>query len=315
MDKTNHVHNKNFTTNDLPDGWANLIIADPPYFETKGAFDFIWDSFEAYMVDVEAWAKECYRLLNDNGTLFWYGSARRIAYAQVLFDKYFTLHNNLVWHKSGFMNLENSEGIRSFAPTTERLLMYSKDRENLITSTEQTREYMNQEIRKAKGAVNFKEINAFLGTATNGGGVASAILSGSKAEPTMVTEKWYDQLRAYAAPYMDKPYQELRDEYESKRRVWNGYLNLTEVLTYATEANQNRAFNHDTVKPETLTRALILTCSNPGQNVLVPFAGSGTEVAMAIKEKRNAIGYEIDQEHAKLANQRTTKQLKNPTLL
>ena len=38
--------------------------------------------------------------------------------------------------------------------------------------------------------------------------------------------------------------------------------------------------------------------------VLVPFAGSGTECAMAIKENRNFIGFEINAEYVKLCNER-----------
>src|ERR1017187_9806896 len=81
--------------NSIPDKSVQLIIADPPYFEVKGDFDFIWKSFEDYLLDVERWAKECKRLLADNGTLFWWGHAKKIAYAQVIFDKYFNLENNI----------------------------------------------------------------------------------------------------------------------------------------------------------------------------------------------------------------------------
>ena len=45
----NIIHHKNFLKNNLPDGCADLIIADPPYFETKGEFDFIWPTFEDYL--------------------------------------------------------------------------------------------------------------------------------------------------------------------------------------------------------------------------------------------------------------------------
>ena len=81
--------------NQLPDKSVQLIIADPPYFEVKGEFDFIWKSFDDYLKDVEKWAIECKRLLADNGTLFWYGHAKKIAYAQIIFDKYFNLENNI----------------------------------------------------------------------------------------------------------------------------------------------------------------------------------------------------------------------------
>ena len=53
------VQHKNFLDNELPDKCAQLILSDPPYFRTKGKFDFIWDSFDDYLKDVEKWAVEC----------------------------------------------------------------------------------------------------------------------------------------------------------------------------------------------------------------------------------------------------------------
>lgn len=68
----NKVLNIDFLENKLPDKCAKLIIADPPYFETKGCFDFIWSSFDEYLKDVERWEIECKRIIADNGTLLWY---------------------------------------------------------------------------------------------------------------------------------------------------------------------------------------------------------------------------------------------------
>ena len=53
--KYNKVHNIDFLNNNLPDKCAKLIIADPPYYKTKGDFDFIWKTFDDYLVDVEKW--------------------------------------------------------------------------------------------------------------------------------------------------------------------------------------------------------------------------------------------------------------------
>ena len=163
--KINKVYNIDFLDNTLPDKCANLIIADPPYFEVKGDFDFIWKSFDEYLIDVEKWAKECKRLLTDNGTLFWYGHAKRIAYAQIIFDKYFNLLNNLVWDKGSFMGLEESEGLRSFAPCTERLLMYEVGGqktggelvfEQFLKPQNPFSKYLKEEFKKAK--ITNKEI-------------------------------------------------------------------------------------------------------------------------------------------------------------
>jgi site-specific DNA-methyltransferase (adenine-specific) len=122
----NKIHHADWLTNNLPDKSVQLIIADPPYFEVKGEFDFKWKSFNDYLIDVEKWAVECKRLLADNGTLFWYGHAKKIAYAQIIFDKYFNLENNIAIE----FNRQTKKGVelfRCFASVSERLLMYSNE--------------------------------------------------------------------------------------------------------------------------------------------------------------------------------------------
>ena len=54
----NKIHNIDWMKNELPDKSVQLIIADPPYFEVKGEFDFVWKSFDEYLIDVEKWAIE-----------------------------------------------------------------------------------------------------------------------------------------------------------------------------------------------------------------------------------------------------------------
>tara|TARA_R110000772_G_C13211436_1_gene431004 strand:- start:50 stop:994 length:945 start_codon:yes stop_codon:yes gene_type:complete len=312
--KINKVHNIDFLNNDLPDKCANLIIADPPYYKIKGDFDFIWKTFDDYLSDVEKWALECKRILADNGTLFWYGDDKNIAYAQIIFDKYFNLENSLIWYKynlrGGMFGSTGGDNVRCFPICTERILMYSQETLNLTGCIFLVRDYIRQEIIKAKGKIVLKQINEALGTATNGGGVASACLSLDKAEPTMLTKEMYEKLQNWLND--SKEYKYLRKDYEDLRRPFNNNFNLNEVLQYNT--NTNSEYDHDTVKPETLTRALILTCSRENDLVVVPFSGSGTECAMSVKEKRNFIGYEITEKHAKMSQERANKILKEPTL-
>lgn len=311
----NKIHNLNFLNNTLPDKCAKLIIADPPYYKTKGDFDFIWKTFEDYLSDVEIWAKECKRLLADNGTLFWYGGSKNIAYAQVIFDKHFNLINNLVWNKGSFMGLEESEGLRSFAPCTERLLMYSNETYNLTKCVYLIRDYIRTEIQKSKGKIILKEINEALGTATNGGGVASACFSLEKSEPTMVTKEMYLKLQDWCYPFLRKEYEDLRKEYEDLRRPFENAFKLQEVMNFSNEAGKTGTkYDHDTCKPETLTRALILTCSRPNDLVLVPFSGSGTECAMSAKENRNFIGYDIENKYVEMGNKRCFEHLHTQSL-
>jgi site-specific DNA-methyltransferase (adenine-specific) len=312
----NTIHNSDWMNNGLPDKSVDLIIADPPYFEILGDFDFIWDSFDDYLKDVEKWAIECKRVLKDNGTLFWYGDDKRIAYAQVIFDKHFNLLNNLVWHKGeNFMGLNNSDELRSFAPCTERILMYSNDKYNLTQCIHTIRDYIRAEITKAKGKIVLKHVNEALGTATNGGGVASSCFSLNKTEPTMITKEMYQKLQTWCNPYLKKEYEELRKEYEELRkeyeelrRPFDNFLNINEVMRFNNESSLHTQYKHPTRKPTKLTRALMLTCSKPGALVLVPFAGSGTECAMAQKENRDFIGFEIDEKYHAVAMNRLKHQ-------
>ena len=310
--------------NGLPDKSVQLIIADPPYFEVKGDFDFVWNSFEHYLQDVEKWAIECKRLLADNGTLFWWGHAKKIAYAQIIFDKYFNLVNNLVWHKTECQTKQASpDFVRSFQPVTERILMYDNESDGsegahnkylfeIGTKRTEIMEpiigYLISEMEKA--GFNCAKINEATNTK-----MASHWFART-SQWALPTKEWYIKLQnLFNNEYLRKDYEELRKDYEELRRPFDnrGILQI-DVLEYSQESHITKQFEHDTKKPETLTRALILTCSRKNDLVFVPFAGSGTECAMAAREGRRFIGFEIDEKHVKYANKRCKKELLQPQL-
>lgn len=310
----NKVHLGDWTTNQLEDKSVQLIIADPPYFEVKGDFDFVWNSFDDYLKDVEKWAIECKRVLADNGTLFWYGDRKNIAYSQIILDKYFDFQNHIYWQKSEKCQMEMFDTLRSFyCRGFERILFYSNNEKyNLSKCVYHIRDYIREEIIKSKGKIILKEVNKALGTATNGGGVASACLSLDKTKPTMITKEMYLKLQKWCNPYLSKDYKELRKEYEELRRPFNNYLKLSDHWFF-TQGNSN-SFDHDTVKPEKMTRVIINTCSRKNDLVLVPFAGSGTECAMAAKEGREFIGFDIEPKYVEMANDRCSEHLKQTSL-
>ena len=319
----NKIYHLDFLQNSLPDKCANLIIADPPYFEVKGDFDFIWPSFDAYLQDVEKWAKECNRILSDNGTLFWWGMDKKIAYSQVILDRYFNLINTLVWERPGLS--AEWDTMRSFpARGMERVLMYANDYEPgewQMTGWERVLEekikprhpfanYLKSEFERA--GVTAKEIAALFPSKTGGmTGCVSNWLNGDN----VITKEQYLTIRHYLNnDYLRAEYEELRAEYEELRRPFNNFLSLTDVLKFSQDAYRNGDFEHDTKKPEKLTRALLLTCSRENDLVVVPFAGSGTECAAAAKEGRRYVGFDIDAKHVATAMRRCTEIRKRPEL-
>jgi len=299
----NKIYHLDFLNNSLPDKCAQLIIADPPYFEVKGDFDFIWKSFEHYLKDVEKWAIECKRILADNGNLIWYGDGKKIAYSQILLDKLFNIVSNVCIHiYDRQTNKIKPEDARGFINTTERLLLYSSKDEHLNFIE---RDYIRSEIIKSKGRLVLKDINQALGTACNGGGVASACLSLDKTEPMFITEDLYKKLQSWCHPFLTKPYVELRRSYDLNRRPFTPIEQYKmDVLKFSQEGHVTGLYEHDTVKPEKLTRYLINTCSRKSDLVIVPFSGSGTECAMSAKESRNFIGFDIEKKYVDMGNKR-----------
>jgi site-specific DNA-methyltransferase (adenine-specific) len=62
---------------------------------------------------------------------------------------------------------------------------------------------------------------------------------------------------------------------------------------------KERAGWHGCQMPEKVLERVIVACSNPGETVLDPFAGSGTTLIVAKKLKRRFIGFELSKDYAK----------------
>ena len=322
----NKVHNIDFLNNTLPDKCANLIIADPPYFEVKGDFDFIWESFEDYLIDVEKWTIECKRLLADNGTLFWWGHAKKIAYSQIILDKYFNLENVIKWHKYDSRANKGAYNYRSFAPVTEHLLMYSNEIGmsalskilHTIDLWKPIIEKLNKNIVSKKQCYEiFKKDGRY--TSEQSLIVQTKNKFGWGNRFDFMDEKLFDLCKEELK--FDFTYKQIYDEYvillnkyKNKFRTFNNYTGLTDVWKFSQEASVSKNYDHDTQKTETISRIIINTCSNKNDLVVIPFSGSGTEVSMAIKEGRNSIGFDVEEKHCNTSNNRIKNILKTPTL-
>jgi DNA modification methylase len=71
--------------------------------------------------------------------------------------------------------------------------------------------------------------------------------------------------------------------------------------------NQKREINHPAPFPEQLANDHIVSWSNPGDTVLDCFMGSGTTAIACINTNRNYIGFEIDTDYYKIAEERIRK--------
>ena len=292
---------------DLPRKSQHLVIVDPPYFEVKGGFDFAWNSFEDYLRDVKKWAHEIKRVLADNGTVLWWGHAKKIAYSQIILDELFTLENSLVWRKIDAQTQKQEfAAARCFAPVTERLLMYSQGDEPGCFGS--IKAYMRGERDNLMAALGLATMGAFNKFVDDLTGTKSVVSHHYFADSQYVfpTEQHYKSLQTTG--FWQREYEDLRREYEDLRRPFSNTLKLRDVLDFSQEAHLTGRWGHPTQKPPTLCRALIQTCAKRGQNLLVPFAGSFVEVVEGINLGLNVSASELDPSYHAIGLERVEEQ-------
>jgi site-specific DNA-methyltransferase (adenine-specific) len=269
------------TMSRMSDKSVNLIVADFPYFEVKGEFDFVWKSFDEFLEWVEVCAKEFKRILSDNGSLYVYGHAKKIAYKQIIFDKYFNIENHLVWNKVDSQVRRGISEFRSYAPVKEHILFYSNEvgmtgleaiMEEYIKPRNPFSLYLRGEFKKAK--VTNMEISKLFPSASGGlTGCVSNWLNGD----SVITKEQYFKIRKYLNyEYLKKEYEDLKKEYEDLRRPFNN-TKYVDVLDFIQETTETRKYNHPTQKPPKLSRALVETSTNKDSLIYIPFGGSGVE--------------------------------------
>ncbi|MXX80500.1 MAG: site-specific DNA-methyltransferase [Chloroflexi bacterium] len=106
-------------------------------------------------------------------------------------------------------------------------------------------------------------------------------------------------------PY--KSVERLRYKVKKNGKIWKpnpeGRLagDVWSVPTLAGRRFRDEKVDHPTQKPLALSRRLVKHFSNPGELVLVPFAGSGTECVAAAESRRRFVGFETNADYVRLA--------------
>lgn len=112
----------------IPDNSVDLIIADPPYYEIYGEFDFLWDSLDHYIEWSKEWITECYRILKLTGSFYMWGA---IGYNKgfPLFKLADWIETNKMFHLVNWITQRNSRGRgnkRGYMCSREEVLFFVK---------------------------------------------------------------------------------------------------------------------------------------------------------------------------------------------
>lgn len=276
----------------------DCIIADLPYNIKADS----WDDIDNYLDWVKACFREFRRVLKDNGSLYWFHSEMQtVSEIMVWAEKEtdYVFRQFIVWNKrfDGSKNKGYLDGylavdeLRNYQQMAEYILFYTLQDETGLSKimgscVYPVREYIRSEILRAKGEVSLKAINTILGTATNGGGVASACLSLDKACPAMITKEHYEKLREWLNQ---------GKEYEFLRYTFNNQKSHHSVWNY----DISGAEGHATPKPIELIKNILRHSTKIGDVVLDPTAGSGSTIKACKDLQRSCIAIEKSDKYAK----------------
>jgi DNA modification methylase len=126
---------------------------------------------------------------------------------------------------------------------------------------------------------------------------------------------WFARQRDSTFHVMREPYksqERLRHAITKNGKVWTpnpAGRQAGDVWKFPTLAGRRFAkerTEHPTQKPLPLSRRLVEHFSNPGDLVVVPFVGSGSECVAAIESGRAFIGAEINPAYVEIAHSRIT---------
>ena len=294
----------------IPDKFINLIINDIPYNIKKAE----WDKIDNYIEWCGQWILGCQRVLKDNGSFyFFHNDIMQLKDIMAWIEKNtnFIFKQFIVWNKKfkgskneGYLQGYIESGLnRNYQKFAEYILFYTFQDETGLTKimgncVYPIRDYIRNEILRAKGKINLKQINNILGTADSGGGIASAVLSLDNTVPAFITKKHYLKLKEWLNNDCNNEY--LKKEYEDLRYTFNNQKTHHSIWNYEI----SEKIGHITPKPTKLLENIILHSSNENDIILDCFMGSGSTMEACLNTNRNGIGIEKEKKYYDIALER-----------
>jgi DNA modification methylase len=230
----------------LPDGYADLVIADPPYSLEKdrefgeGAY---FETRDEWLSWCKRWLLEAKRILRPSGNIFVYAIHHNACFLQTyLYEIGLQYRRQIIWHyENGWSKYKNGPACHY-----EPILWFA----HRLDST----------------------------------------------------------FHVIREPY--KSEERLRHTITKNGKVWTPHPDgrqAGDVWRFPTLAGRRFAAErteHPTQKPITLCRRLVTHFSNPGDMVVVPFVGSGSECVAAVECGRRYVGVDINPNYVEVARNR-----------
>jgi DNA modification methylase len=294
----------------IPDKSQDLIIADPPYYKAiNESWDKQWKTEAEYLDWCKLWFNECVRVLKNTGSFYCYGNFDILSKQKVLiFDKQLNFRQNITLDK-GLKSIagRTSDKLRMFPTASEYLLFYVKvdlGGNAFYSDNDLFKpiiEYLRNEFKEAsKLGFKTKHFREWMGLNINAGGIRYF------AENVWIfpKEEHYKAFKNTGRFQME--YSDLFNWYEQIKKEVFFTFNLPMATTDVWDFTPDKIrYGHPTQKPQDICQRIIKASSNENDNVLIPFAGSGSEVVGCKELKRNCIAFEIESKYIDIIKQRT----------
>jgi site-specific DNA-methyltransferase (adenine-specific) len=263
----------------IPDNSIHTIVADPPYNIGK---DFGNDSDKQEMGEYfkwsQDWISEGYRTLIDGGSMFIYGFSEILAHIFVEIP-----HNKkkwLVWHYTN----KTVPSLKDWQRSHESIIHVWKGEKKNFNLDDVREQYTDSFLKNAagkvrkstKGRFSSGNVETIYNANENGALPRDVFKIPALAGGAGGAERWF-----YCS--------NCGDAFHPK-----------EKLNHET----HNTFNHPTQKPFELTRKLLLSSlpKDTKPKVIVPFAGSGSELVVAKSLGCDFVGFELNDDYVTFGN-------------
>ena len=285
----------------LPNECIDLIIADPPYYKAiNEKWDKQWKTEEEYLNWSQQWFNECVRTLKPTGVFYCYGTFDIISKQKVLiFDKQLNFRQNITLSK-GLRAIagRTSDKLRMFPTASEYLLYYVKQDEFFDTPFSRIMKQKMNELNLTQSDISKLELS-------KNGKPTGWVHNKLKGIQIPTENQWSKICKLFN---ISNDYNILVDQYKNERYTFNLPTGVTDVWEFTPDKVR---YGHKTQKPQDITDRIIKTSSNEGNLVYIPFAGSGSEIVSCIKNNRNYIATESNNDYIEnIINKRIDKLLK-----
>lgn len=281
----NRIYNKDCVEflKELEDETIDSCITDPPYWGVvDDEWDNQWKNITEYKDWCESWISEISRVTKKSASFFIFGYSYQLSHLLPIIESYgFKFRQQIVvWKGMKSAAGRVSSKLKMFPTTTEYIFYFVKDSTNYI------RDLLQE--RAIKKGLTPKEINEFLGKASNGGGTWSSI-AGKKQknlqEPTREDWEKLNNLLGDLPNYDDVVYK------------FNLPMGVTDVFDDINFYFPKGEKQHTTQKPLELMNRIVECCSNENDIILDPFMGSGSTALSCKNLNRRYVGCELDENY------------------